>query len=95
MSNYAKDYKSIVTSKLEAYIEQYEKETGVKLDINNIEVDEESIARYVKSISKNTVVPQVVVYKDGKGLLFFTTADELVSRTNAYSGVFSTEEQQG
>lgn len=95
MSNYAKDYKSIVLSKLEAYIDQYEKETGIKLDINNIEVDEKSIARYVKSISKNTVVPQVVVYKDGKGMLFFTTADELLSRTNTYSGVFSTEEQQG
>lgn len=95
MSNYAKDYKSIVLSKLEAYIDQYEKETGVKLDINNIEVDEKSIARYVKSISKNTVVPQVVVYKDGKGMLFFTTADELINRTNTYSGVFSTEEQQG
>lgn len=95
LNNFLEDFKQVVKNKLEQYAKVYEKENGVKFDVDKLEINENILKNTARSLFNGTVVPHVSIYKNGTSQLYFASTSSLLGRNNIITGVFSREKQKG
>ena len=95
LNNFIEDFKQAVKDKLQKYADVYEKENGVKFDVNKLEINENVLKNTARSIFNGTTVPHVSIFKNGSSQLYFVSTSSLLGRNNTITGVFSREKQKG
>lgn len=95
LNNFIEDFKQAVKEKLQKYASVYEKENGVKFDVDKLEINENVLKNTARSIFNGTTVPHISVFKNGSSQLYFVSTSSLLGRNNTITGVFSREKQKG
>lgn len=95
LNNFIEDFKQAVKDKLQKYAEVYEKENGVKFDVDKLEINENVLKNTARSLFNGTAVPHVSIFKNGSSQLYFVSTSSLLGRNNTITGVFSREKQKG
>ena len=95
LNNFIEDFKQAVKEKLQKYASVYEKENGVKFDVDKLEINENVLKNTARSIFNGTAIPHVSIFKNGSSQLYFVSTSSLLGRNNTITGVFSREKQKG
>lgn len=95
LNNFIEDFKQAVKDKLQKYASVYEKENGVKFDVDKLEINENVLKNTARSIFNGTAIPHVSIFKNGSSQLYFVSTSSLLGRNNTITGVFSREKQKG
>ena len=95
LNNFIEDFKQAVKDKLQKYASVYEKENGVKFDIDKLEINENVLKNTARSIFNGTTVPHISIFKNGTSQLYFVSTSSLLGRNNTITGVFSRAKQKG
>ena len=95
IDNYVEDFKNLALKHIEEYSKHLEKETGRKLDVTKVVINDKSIKAHSRSIALNKVVPQLLVFEDGTSQLNLVSVTQLLNQPNTVTGVFSQEKQKG
>ena len=95
LNNFIEDFKQAVKEKLQKYASVYEKENGIKFDVDKLEINENVLKNTARSIFNGTAIPHVSIFKNGSSQLYFVSTSSLLGRNNTITGVFSREKQKG
>ena len=93
--NYVKDYRKLVEQHIQKYLDYINVNRDHKIQLSDININDDDIYDMLNSITKNKVIPEVIIYGNGKGDFNVRSTSSAINTQMRVTGVFQSSKSKG